>query len=160
MNSMKRILLYLLLCLSISAIAQVSRTAIFDFADPTNLNPSVTPTSEIGADVEITGTTFTNKPKSVIRISLCRTAKRNPNDRFGFKHTFTTFCQHTAHKKYNFLPRYQRSFCNFLPRNQWLFCNFLPIILPKHANSQKAYYILWFYCLSMCSLTAFSMSAL
>ena len=23
------------------------------------------------------------KPKSVIRISLCRTAKRNPNDRFG-----------------------------------------------------------------------------
>jgi len=24
-------------------------------------------------------------PKSVIRISLCRTAKRNPNDRFGFK---------------------------------------------------------------------------
>ena len=25
------------------------------------------------------------KPKSVIRISLCRTAKRNPNDRFGFK---------------------------------------------------------------------------
>ena len=23
-------------------------------------------------------------PKSVIRISLCRTAKRNPNDRFGF----------------------------------------------------------------------------
>ena len=83
MNSMKRILLYLLLCLSISATAHVSRTAIFDFADPTNLNPSVTPSSEIGADVEITGTTFTNKPKSVIRISLCRTAKRNPNDRFG-----------------------------------------------------------------------------
>ena len=25
------------------------------------------------------------KPKSVIRISLCRTAKRNPNDRFGIK---------------------------------------------------------------------------
>ena len=24
-------------------------------------------------------------PKSVIRISLCRTAKRNPNDRFGLK---------------------------------------------------------------------------
>ena len=24
-----------------------------------------------------------SKPKSVIRISLCRTAKRNPNDRFG-----------------------------------------------------------------------------
>ena len=24
------------------------------------------------------------KPKSVIRISLCRRAKRNPNDRFGF----------------------------------------------------------------------------
>lgn len=25
------------------------------------------------------------QPKSVIRISLCRTAKRNPNDRFEFK---------------------------------------------------------------------------
>ena len=25
------------------------------------------------------------KPKSVIRISLCRTAKRNPKDRFGIK---------------------------------------------------------------------------
>ena len=24
-------------------------------------------------------------PKSVIRISLCRTTQRNPNDRFGFK---------------------------------------------------------------------------
>ena len=24
------------------------------------------------------------KPKSVIRISLCRTTQRNPNDRFGF----------------------------------------------------------------------------
>lgn len=59
MNSMKRILLYLLLCLSISATAQVSRTAVFDFADPTHLTPVVTPTSEIGADVEITGTTFT-----------------------------------------------------------------------------------------------------
>lgn len=65
MNSMKRILLFLLLCLSISATAQVSRTAVFDFADPTNLNPPVTPTSEIGADVEITGTTFTNKNISI-----------------------------------------------------------------------------------------------
>ena len=65
MNSMKRILLYLLLCLSISATAQVSRTAVFDFADPTHLTPVVTPTSEIGADVEITGTTFTNKNISI-----------------------------------------------------------------------------------------------
>lgn len=42
---------------------------------------------------------------------------------------------------YNFLPRNQWLFYNFLPRNQWLFYNFLPIISPKHANSQKAYYI-------------------
>ena len=29
-------------------------------------------------------------PKSVIRISLCRTAKRNPNDRFGFNESNTS----------------------------------------------------------------------
>ena len=33
----------------------------------------------------------TDKPKSVIRISLCRTAKRNPNDRFGFIGKLTHF---------------------------------------------------------------------
>ena len=34
------------------------------------------------------------KPKSVIRISLCRTAKRNPNDRFGINNivVFLTIC--------------------------------------------------------------------
>ena len=31
------------------------------------------------------------KPKSVIRISLCRTAKRNPNDRFGFNAKIKAF---------------------------------------------------------------------
>ena len=29
-----------------------------------------------------------HKPKSVIRISLCRTTQRNPNDRFGLKRVF------------------------------------------------------------------------
>ena len=31
------------------------------------------------------------KPKSVIRISLCRTAKRNPNDRFGINNDEWSF---------------------------------------------------------------------
>ena len=60
MNSMKRILLYLLLCLSISATAQVSRTAVFDFADPTHLTPVVTPNSEIGDEVDLRGATVRN----------------------------------------------------------------------------------------------------
>ena len=32
-----------------------------------------------------------SKPKSVIRISLCRTAKRNPNDRFGINNDEWSF---------------------------------------------------------------------
>ena len=45
-----------------------------------------TPLKEITKAEEIRKEYFNNKnkPKSVIRISLCRTAKRNPNDRFGF----------------------------------------------------------------------------
>ena len=32
-----------------------------------------------------------SKPKSVIRISLCRTAKGNPNDRFGINNDEWSF---------------------------------------------------------------------
>ena len=38
-----------------------------------------------GVVVEVIQRQLAIYPKSVIRISLCRTAKRNPNDRFGIK---------------------------------------------------------------------------
>ena len=65
MNSMKRILLFLLLCLSISVTAQVSRTTEFDFSKPASLQPAVNPTPVINGSVEITDYLFTEDDLSV-----------------------------------------------------------------------------------------------
>ena len=43
---MKKVLLFLLLLVSVQTFAQIRRTAVFDFTNPTALNPSITPEPE------------------------------------------------------------------------------------------------------------------
>lgn len=56
-------------------------TMIYPFNDDSiRLYPFAIPNAQIRESTQRKGSI---EPKSVIRISLCRTAKRNPNDRFG-----------------------------------------------------------------------------
>ena len=48
---MKKVLLFLLLLVSVQTFAQIRRTAVFDFTNPTALNPSITPEPENAQNV-------------------------------------------------------------------------------------------------------------
>ena len=57
---MKKVLLFLLLLVSVQTFAQIRRTAVFDFTNPTALNPSITPEPENAQNVMVTDKVFKN----------------------------------------------------------------------------------------------------
>ena len=57
---MKKVLLFLLLLVSVQTFAQIRRTAVFDFTNPTALNPSITPEPENAQVVMVTDKVFKN----------------------------------------------------------------------------------------------------
>ena len=72
---MKKTLLLLLACFCLTAYANVIElTATFNFADPSSLNPKVTPSTTTGGVIPLDNTTFTN---GAIKLSFGRLTPEN-----------------------------------------------------------------------------------
>ena len=62
---MKKIILLLLSFISLSVSAQLQKSVLFDFSKPTELSPSITPSTISGGIVQVSSTTFKNKQVSI-----------------------------------------------------------------------------------------------
>lgn len=62
---MKKIILFLLTFFSLSVSAQLQKSVVFDFSKPTELTPSITPSTISGGIVQVSSTTFKNKQVSI-----------------------------------------------------------------------------------------------
>lgn len=62
---MKKVILFLFLLLSVQSYAQIKRTAVFDFTNPTALSPSITPEKENAQNVIVTDKIFKSQGVSI-----------------------------------------------------------------------------------------------
>ena len=62
---MKKICMLLLSLLCLPAFAQLQKSVVYNFGDPTNLEPAISPSSVNGGVVNVTWHTFTNGPVSI-----------------------------------------------------------------------------------------------
>ena len=62
---MKKVILFLFLLLSVQSYAQIKRTAVFDFTNPTALSPSITPANENAQNVIVTDKIFKSQGVSI-----------------------------------------------------------------------------------------------
>ena len=65
-TSMKKICMLLLSLLCLPAFAQLQKSVVYNFSDPTKLTPVITPSKVNGGVVNVTWHTFTNGPMSFI----------------------------------------------------------------------------------------------